>query len=351
MRIIRPTVITDALLISSNVLETAPAAYNAATTYALDDQASVAGAAGLVTVYRSLQAANTGHTPADSPTWWESVSTTYQVWASGTTYALGDRAINTTTHKIYVSIQAGNLNHDPVADTALATPLWWKVVSATAKWQMFDGLAGAQTEHAGSITVELAPGRINSVALINLDADSVTVELKDGANTIYSKTVSLQLENVFSWYDYFFEPIVRKTDISFTDLPVYGTAHLFVTITAGGTARCGELVAGMYRDIGDLMWSARAGIVDYSRKNIDPDGNPTLAPRGYSKRLNCDLHVKTALIDETHRLLTEYRATPLVWIGTNLFSSTIIFGYYRDFETIIEGSVSSQCSLQIEGLI
>ncbi|MBZ0104636.1 MAG: hypothetical protein K8H84_03305 [Sulfuricella denitrificans] len=297
MRIIRPTLVTDALLVSSNVPET-----------------------------------------------------DYAAWDAVTTYALGDRRI--TTHKIYESIQAGNLNHDPVADTALATPLWWKVVSATGRWQMFDGLAGAQTESATGIEVELAPGRINAAALINLDAESVTLELKDGATTIYSTTVSLALENVFDWYEYFFEPIIRKTDVAITDIPVFGSAHLFVTVNGGaGVARCGELVVGMWRDLGSTMWAPRAGIIDYSRKEVDEYGNPNVLQRRFSKRLNCDLHVQTRLVDETHRLLTEFRSTPIVWIGTDLFASTIIFGFYRDFEAIISGPVSSKCSLQIEGLI
>ncbi|MBZ0106148.1 MAG: hypothetical protein K8H84_11010 [Sulfuricella denitrificans] len=299
MRIIRPTVISDAMLISSNVAET-----------------------------------------------------DYTAWSGATTYALGDRAISTTTHKIYESIQAGNLNHDPVADTALATPLWWKVVSATGRWQMFDGLAGAQTSHATSINVEIAPGRIDSAALINLDAESVTLELVDGATTIYSTTVSLALDNVFDWYEYFFEPIIRKTDVAITDIPVFGSAHLLVTINGGtGTAKCGELIVGMYRDLGITLQAPKAGIIDFSRKEIDEFGNPQITQRRFSKRLSCDLFVENRLTDEVHRLLSEFRSTPLVWIGSKDYASTIIFGFYKDFDIIISGRWGSKCDLQIEGLI
>jgi len=56
MIVLPPLAITDARLTSTTVPEVAPAAYAGGTTYALNATASVAGAAGLLTVYRSLQA-------------------------------------------------------------------------------------------------------------------------------------------------------------------------------------------------------------------------------------------------------------------------------------------------------
>ena len=46
--------------------------------------------------------------------------TDYSAWSSGATYALDDRVILTSTHKVYQSLQAGNTNKDP-----LTQPLWW----------------------------------------------------------------------------------------------------------------------------------------------------------------------------------------------------------------------------------
>ena len=68
MRVIRPVIITDAMLISSTVAEpdvapdaaADPAAYSAGTTYALADRASLAATH---RIYESLQAGNTGNSP------------------------------------------------------------------------------------------------------------------------------------------------------------------------------------------------------------------------------------------------------------------------------------------------
>ena len=63
------TIATGGALTSTNVDTSAdPAAYNAATAYALGDRCVVSE-----TVYESLEAANTGNNPPDSPTKWAEV--------------------------------------------------------------------------------------------------------------------------------------------------------------------------------------------------------------------------------------------------------------------------------------
>lgn len=297
MRVIRPVTVTDAMLLSSNIAET-----------------------------------------------------DYAVWSGATTYALGDRRILTSTHRIYESIQAGNLNHDPAADLALATPLWWKLVGPTNKWAMFDGLAGAQSSHATAITIAVQPGGIDSVSFINLDAESLSIAMVDGATTVYSRTVDLSLDNVFNWYEYFFEPIIRRTDVVLSDLPVYSGATINISIASGGSAYCGEVVFGLKREIGSLRWAPKIGIIDYSRKEIDEFGNPQILKRRFSKRMSCDLLIRSEMVDEVHRLLTELRATPIVWAGSDLYDSTVVFGFFRDFDVVIEGRTQSKCSLTLEGM-
>lgn len=71
-------------------------------------------------IYRSLQAANIGHSPASNPNWWELIGSIPK-WANSRTYAQDERVYVGTV--VYVSQQNGNLNHNPVTDTAY---VWWK---------------------------------------------------------------------------------------------------------------------------------------------------------------------------------------------------------------------------------
>lgn len=272
----------------------------------------------------------------------------YSAWASGTTYAEGDRVIVVADHTIYESVQSGNTGHTPTTDDGT----WWFAVSATNAWQMFDGHGGTFTQNDDSIEITLTPGRVNSIALIGLDANSVTVEMFDGVESVYSVTSNLTIENVGDWYEYFYEPIIKNDTLVLTDLPVYSSATIDITIDFDGdTAKCGLCVPGNFRTLGEALWGASTGIIDYSKKETDVFGTVTLLKRAFSKRANFDLVVDNVLISEVSRILAEYRATPVVWVGSEEFDNTVIYGFYRSFDAVISSPAYSECSLEIEGII
>jgi len=307
MNIIRPTTITDAILTSSDVTE------------------------------------------AD-----------YAAWNSGTTYAAAERCIVTTpnVHMIYESLAGANLNHDPVVDCALAVPLYWKEVSATNRWKVFDGKVGSQTEKADSMNYVFTPGLIDSAFFGNLDATNVHMVMTDPVEgEVFNKSINLiSTVNVIDWYTYFFEPIIRAVDLVQSDLaevnlPPYLLATLSVTITyPGGMVKCGEIVIGIKSEIGTLTLDAAVGITDYSTKEADDDGNYTITERAFSKRLSGDLIIKNTIIDEIFRQLALYRATPLVWIGSEDYTCLIVYGFWKRFEFVTSDTQYTEFSLEVEGL-
>jgi hypothetical protein len=181
-----------------------------------------------------------------------------------------------------------------------------------------------------------------------------TVSLSD---VVYNKTVeTLSTIPVIDWYTYFFEPIIRAIDIMKTDIaeigaPPISTASVTIIVTyAAGTAKCGEIVMGLKFEIGAMRYNPSVGIIDYSIKATDDDGNMTITERAYSKRMSCDLMIKNTIIDEVLRQLTLYRAKPLVYVGSEDYSALIIYGFYKSFEIIIPYPNFSECSLELEGL-
>jgi hypothetical protein len=124
MKVIQPLTITEDNLISSNLYDVAPALYDAGTTYALGDYVGVAGELGEILIYKSLQASNTGNTPASSPTWWEYSSKTYETYNLFAKYVgVGYRVIDPTSSSIYESLIPYN-EYQPLDITA--TPVWAK---------------------------------------------------------------------------------------------------------------------------------------------------------------------------------------------------------------------------------
>lgn len=278
----------------------------------------------------------------------------YTAWDSGTTYGLGDTVIYVAadTHWIVESLQAGNTAHTP---TGASADTWWLLVGNTNRWAMFDGMVQSQTSAADEIAVTLTStaARVDSVALFNIDCAEARVTVTDATDgVVYDETVSMvSPSGITDWYAYFFEPITRITDYVFTELPPYLSSEIDVTLTdAGGTAKCGACVIGLSREIGGTQYGAQTGIQDYSIKQQDDFGNYSILERAYNKRAVFQIMVENGLIDELQIILAGYRATPVVYVGTDLYASTMIYGYYKDFSVVISYPTVSILSIELEGL-
>jgi hypothetical protein len=280
--------------------------------------------------------------------------TDYSAWSSGTTYGLGDRAIYVLadTHWVVESLQAGNLNHTP---TGATTDTWWLLVGYTNRWKMFDGAIQSQTSAADEIavTVTSVTSRIDSVALFNIDCATAQVTVTDATDgVVYDQTVNMvSPSGITDWYAYFFEPVTRITDYVFTELPPYLSSEIDITLTdTGGTVLCGACVVGLSREIGGTQYGAQTGIQDYSIKQVDSFGNYSILERAYNKRATFQVQVENSLIDELQTILAGYRAVPIVYVGSDLYSSTMVYGFYKDFSTVISYPRVSILSIELEGL-
>lgn len=272
----------------------------------------------------------------------------YPQWDAGA-HAQGYRCIS--GNRVYEVLAESTMVKPE--DGAKSSPPAWLDLGATNRWRMFDDKVGSTTKRLGTIDVELLPGGvINSVALFNVTGREVAVKLDDPVDGIvYEKRISLVDVGSSSWYEYFFEPFGRRSDITLLDIPAYGTAAILVTIdNAADIAACGNLVMGRQAVIGSSLYGATVGITDYSRKESDSFGNSAITERAFSKRAEFDLAIETAQVHKIQSMLAEIRAVPVVWIGEESYEATVIFGYYRDFSISISGPSVSDATITIEGL-
>ena len=278
--------------------------------------------------------------------------TDYAAWSSATTYSLGQRVIVVSTHKVYESLQNSNLNKDP---TLASNATWWIEVSPTNRWKMFDISNTTQTTNADSIVVTITPGQVvNSVSLMNLEGISIRVKVTDPLEgVVYDKTVSLNNNGTINnWYNYFFSPISKKKSVVITDMPSYGTAIIEITVTnTGRTAKCGVCTLGQINYLGEgINLGATVGIQDYSRKEKNDFGDYVVVQRNYAKRAKYTMAVLNEQIDALQNLLADLRTTACVWIGDDNYESTMIYGFYKDFDIVISNHIVSDCNIEIEGL-
>lgn len=297
MKLMRPFVVKAANLLSSNVAEANPL-YNPATSYAADFIVRD-DAAGGTFEYKSLAGSNVGN---------------------------------------------------PLND-----PAKWFPLGPSNRWKSLDGKITAQTENADSVEHEIkVDGRIDGVSVLNVEAASVqVVAVDDDDGEIFNETVSLvSTYGIIDIYAYLTEPIERLTD-KFIPIPRVLYADLTVTVTIaapGSTAKVGEVIPSLSREIGITGAGASIGIRDYSRKAEDDFGNVVVVQRAFSKRANFTVLVAASMTDQVQTLLSRYRATPIVYLGATEYGSTLVYGYYRDFSEEIQGPSHTICTIEVEGL-
>lgn len=293
MKIITPVTITDAMLVSSSIAETDYAAWNAATNYAVDA-----------------------------------------------------RCILASTHSVYQRLVAGVSAISPDLDSTN-----WIRVGPTNRWRMFDRATGTVSTGTGSISVTLAPGMVRGLALLDVTANSVTVTMVNGAETVYTQTISLNSGyGVTTWDTYFFSEIVLKRTVVLTDIPPYAGGEITITLNGTGTVSVGTVVAGSLFDIGRTRYGVGLGIIDYSKKSTDEFGATNVVERAFAKRMTVPVTVDDEEVDEVARRLALIRATPVVWLGTSKYDQSVIYGFYKDWSINIAYGSVSDCTLTIEGL-
>jgi len=272
-------------------------------------------------------------------------------WNSGTTYNLAD--VVRYQNKLWESTQASNTNHTPTSGIAT----WWLELGADNMHAAFDGIVGTETSATTQMTFVLKLGAINSAALINVDTSTSRLTLFDPIEgLVYSDSQGLAVSNIVDWYDYFYDPsIVERTQIIYTGIPSYSNSVITVRLDTAVSeiTSIGQALFGVLNTLGGTQYGANAGITDYSKKETDEFGNITFVERAFSKKLSAQVFIDNIRLNKVQNLLTSLRAKPSVWIAsedTRFEETLIIYGYYRDFNSVISYPSYSLCSIEIEGL-
>lgn len=278
---------------------------------------------------------------------------------SETEYSEGDIVtVLGTTQRRYESLVDTNTDNFPPD-----SPNDWVDLGATNRWRMFDGGTGTLTTNPESVEVTFEPdGFVNALGFFTLDASRVVVEVRESGDLVYEAEIDIPLQTSSSnWYSYFFETFGSQfRDTVALDLPPVPNPSVTVKMEReGGTAGIGLLIAGRQQALGTTLYGSSVGIQDFSIKDTDSFGNPVVVERAFVKRAELDVRLNSQDVERVQRVLAELRATATVYIGTpesSIFSDdpihgeTVVYGYYRDFDIVLQDRVSSAATLEIEGL-
>ena len=268
-----------------------------------------------------------------------------------TALVTGTGGVGTYTVSASQTVSSTTINGcAPVTNTT-----YWIRADSTNRWRMHDSSVSTQTTNVTSIVnVYQAVGRVNAVALLNIDCASIVITGTDATDgVVYNQTYSgVATSGIQDWYAYFTEPIVRITELLVDDFPLYANLAIGVTLssTAGDTVKCGVCVLGTMLEAGGTQYGMNVGIQDYSIKSRDTFGNYSITERAFNRRCTMQVLVENALVDPLVNILASYRALPTVYIGSDSFGSSMLFGFYKDFGIAISYPTVSLCNIELEGL-
>jgi hypothetical protein len=266
-----------------------------------------------------------------------------------TSYAKGARVTDSPCGaSVYESLVSTNVGN-PLTD-----PTKWLPVGASNYYAMFDDKNGTQTTNPNTIAIEVSFSTVvNSVALINVEANTARFEAWDANNTkVIDYTISFRDYGRINYYDYFTREISLLDRYVNFEIPTLTSGRGKLTLDyTGSTAKIGGLIYGNQFEIGKTQWGSSFGIRDYSTKETDAFGNYIIVQRASSDRIDADVLVELNRTGMVRKVLTEYRATPVVWSGGDNNDVLVTYGYYKDFSVILSTPAGADCAIQIEGVI
>lgn len=275
--------------------------------------------------------------------------TEHPTWNAGTSYGVvGDRVIY--NHKIYECINGtGNIGKNPETETT-----FWIYVSVTNRFKMFDNQVSSQTEWTDSITVSVNyTERPTRLYFGNVECQYITVDMLDsGDNVLFSQTYQMY-ENTGtpSYYSFFTARLQRKTDILISGFPPYANCKFNITIVnTGATAKCGVMLVGYAEYVGITQLGLTLGTRDFSVKRRNDFGDYEILERAYSRYGEASVLVNNSGIDRLIQMLANYRATATLFIASNLYTSSLIYGFYDDYTNVVSYQEASLLNIRMEGL-
>ncbi len=283
--------------------------------------------------------------------------TDHAVWSAVTTYALGDRRIVLSTHKIYQSLQASNLNHNPILDTQNDPdnpPVWWVEVSATNKWMPFDGQRNNQAIGAAPMNYVITPDVVtDGIAILNADAQDIDVVVTFDTVEVFNQNFPMVTRAVSDWYEFFFKPFQQKKNLYIDGLPPLIGAEISVTLNREvGDVALGILAPGNSLYIGEAVYGATSDIRSFTRSEPNEFGVTRLVRRQSKTLTRQRVVADKALTTFLYQLRESVEGIPNVWStvddpDSELFNAYIINAIFDRFVINAENPANTTLELEL----
>ena len=231
----------------------------------------------------------------------------------------------------------------------------WLDLGAVNRYNMFHLERNTQTVANSPYVFEITPGdRFGALGFGGVEADSIRVEVYNGATQIYDTTRDMIDRSVASWYDFFYQPLRQVRSAAFFDLPVSTTYKAKVTMTkASGQVKCGLFVAGMPLEIGDTEYRAGARILNFSEISRDVFGEAKITKRRSIPKTVQNVIIKKERLNAVIEIFNDLNAEVALWSGLSnpldaFFDGLFIIGFYKDIDFSIDNAAEASAGIELE---
>lgn len=267
----------------------------------------------------------------------------YSAYVAGTTYAVDNRVIVASEHNVYESLVASNIGNAPST-----SPTKWALVGKTNAYKCIDDKVSSQTINATSIVMEFSTLKATSIGFLNVECESIKVEVIDGVETIFTETRSGFTRVTDSYFNWFFNTPTYQ-DFFYFVIPFCPTAKFKITLT-GALCKVGVMVAGISLDIGATLWDSGVGFIDYSKKVEDEWGEVYLQEGNFRKTFRGSCAIETSKLSTILNALIARRGKTTLYIPTDVYNMSI-FGYASEPDIVWQNPVKSIYNIDITGVI
>lgn len=239
--------------------------------------------------------------------------------------------------------------------------IYWNDLGFINSKRAFDSSNPSQT--VSNINVPLkyifTTGKVNRIALFNLDANDVTIKVHLGTepestNNTITTDYPLYKREGLHFYEILTSEVFYKKN-TYIEIPTASTQTITVTISRdGGFAKLGDITLGKARQIGATLDGVEFDIKDYSTYGSDSSTSDEYTEGGYRKVSSFTVSVLNKGMEEIERQLNNLRGKITVFnIDTTATTDYTKFkGFIRNRPiNYVGNSLKSKINIKIEGRI
>lgn len=234
-------------------------------------------------------------------------------WNPATSYAIGQRAVLVSTHRVYRNRLGGVDAASPELDANR-----WFDEGPTNRWAWADAEVSTATVADSPMSVVLEPGAVTDLGLYGLaNVDEVRVRLWETAGGVLLVDQLYTTEDFMGadlYWAFFFDEPRQRSQLVVSGLPASTSSRVQLDVSSfnGEPVSVGMVAMGVFETLGSAEYGATASPQDYSRVTTDEYGTTKVVRGRSAKDLRATLHMHRDEANAADALVYRLLGVPVV---------------------------------------